>query len=139
MWNLSRSAEGFCVAGKKKRVGLFLDGGRMKTQFFGSFARARLGLGAFLVSCMVETELALAQTTSSTTGSLSEVETTTTWVLNIFSPALCLGLLTILLIGCGLAVYFGRMSGQLFVKVLLGSVLVFGARTIAPKLQGIFG
>ena len=38
---------------------------------------------------------------------LAEAENTVLWVLNIFSPALLLGLLSILLIGCGLAVYLG--------------------------------
>ena len=109
----------------------------MKTQVLDSLARRRLALGTFLLSCMTEAELALAQTTS-TTGSLSEAESTATWVLNIFSPTLTLALLTILLIGCGLAVFFGRMSGSLFVKVLIGSVFVFGARTIAPKIVAIF-
>jgi len=71
-------------------------------------------------------------------GSLSEAENTATWVLNIFSPGLLLTLLTLLLIGCGLAVYFGRLSGQLFVKILIGSVLLFGARTIAPKIVSLF-
>ena len=110
----------------------------MKTPVLDSLARHRLALGTFLLSCMTEAELALAQTTTSTTGSLSEAESTATWVLNIFSPTLTLALLTILLIGCGLAVFFGRMSGSLFVKVLIGSVLVFGGRTIAPKIVAIF-
>jgi type IV secretory pathway VirB2 component (pilin) len=93
-------------------------------------------VSAYLLSCMVaaETELAHAQAA----GSLSEVENTATWVLNIFSPILLLALLTLLLIGCGLAVYFGRLSGENFVKVLVGSVLVFGARTIAPKIVALF-
>lgn len=88
----------------------------------------------WLFGCMVlaETHLACAA------GSLSEVETTATWVLNIFSPILLLALLTVLLIGCGIAVFFGRMSGGLFVKILIGSVLVFGARTIAPKIVALF-
>jgi uncharacterized membrane protein len=81
-----------------------------------------------------ESELAHAQAA----GSLSEAETAATWTLNIFSPALLLVLLTLLLIGCGIAVYWGRMSGEWFVRILIGSVLLFGARTIAPKLAGIF-
>jgi type IV secretory pathway VirB2 component (pilin) len=71
-------------------------------------------------------------------GSLSEAENAATWVLNIFSPTLLLVLLTLLLIGCGLAVYFGRMTGKLFVSIMVGSVLVFGARTIAPRIVAIF-
>ena len=71
-------------------------------------------------------------------GSLAEVETTATWVLNIFSPTLLLVFLTLLLIGCGLAVYLGRMGGQMFMKIMVGSVLVFGARSIAPKIIGLF-
>ncbi len=83
--------------------------------------------------------MALAESrVSYAAGSLSEAETTITWVLNIFSPVLLLALLTILLIGCGLAVYFGKISGGLFVKILIGSILVFGARTIAPKLVALF-
>ncbi|MGE0847783.1 MAG: TrbC/VirB2 family protein, partial [Flavobacteriaceae bacterium] len=70
---------------------------------------------------------------------LAEVENAGNWVLAIFSPAVLLVGLTILLIGCGLAVWFGRMSGGLFVKILVGSVLVFGARTIAPQLVAAFG
>ena len=69
---------------------------------------------------------------------LAEAESTVTWVLNIFSPALLLGLLTILLIGCGLAVYMGKLSGSLFMKILVGSIFVFGARTLAPKIIALF-
>lgn len=90
----------------------------------------------YLIGCMtlVESELAWA----GGGGGLTEVENTATWVLNIFSPALLLVLLTLLLIGAGLAVYFGKLSGQLFVKILVGSVLVFGSRTIAPKIIALF-
>lgn len=69
---------------------------------------------------------------------LAEAENTVNWVLAIFSPALLLGLLTILLVGCGLAVFMGKLSGSLFIKVLLGSVFVFGARTLAPKIIALF-
>ena len=69
---------------------------------------------------------------------LTEAENTVNWVLAIFSPALLLGLLTILLVGCGLAVYMGKLSGGLFVKILVGSVFVFGARTLAPKIIALF-
>ena len=69
---------------------------------------------------------------------LAEAESTVTWVLNIFSPALLLALLTILLIGCGLAVYMGKLSGSLFMKILVGSIFVFGARTLAPKIIALF-
>ncbi len=68
---------------------------------------------------------------------LTEVENTALWVEDIFSPALLLTALIILCIGCGLAVMFGRLSGILFVRILVGSVLIFGARTIAPKLSAI--
>jgi type IV secretory pathway VirB2 component (pilin) len=69
---------------------------------------------------------------------LTEVDNTVNWVLAIFSPGLLLALLTLLLIGVGLAVYFGRLSGGLFMKVLVGSVFVFGARTLAPKIIALF-
>lgn len=92
-------------------------------------------LTTYLLSCMVLVEAEFAHAAG---GSLSEVEDTADFVLNIFSPGLLLTLLTILLVGCGIAVYFGRMSGSLFVKILVGSVLVFGARTIAPKLVALF-
>ena len=69
---------------------------------------------------------------------LAEAENTVNWVLAIFSAPLLLGLLTILLIGCGLAVYMGKLSGSLFMKVLVGSVFVFGARTLAPKIIALF-
>lgn len=82
--------------------------------------------------------MALAESHVAFAGSLAEAENTVTWVLNIFSPGLLLGLLTILLIGCGLAVYAGKLSSSLFVKILIGSILVFGARTIAPKLVALF-
>jgi type IV secretory pathway VirB2 component (pilin) len=98
--------------------------------------RRPLGVTAYLLSCMALAEAELAHAGAG--GSLSEVEDTATFVLDIFSPGLLLTLLTLLLVGCGLAVYFGRMSGSLFVKILLGSVLVFGARTIAPKLVALF-
>ncbi len=86
----------------------------------------------FVAVCatMLLTSPALAQ--------LAEAENVTNWVLAIFSPALLLGLLTILLIGCGLAVYLGRLSGGLFLKVLVGSIFVFGARSLAPKLIALF-
>lgn len=93
-------------------------------------------VGTYLLSCMALAEVELAHAGGA--GSLSEVEDTATWVLNIFSPGLLLTFLTVLLIGCGIAVYFGRLSGSLFVKILIGSVLVFGARTIAPKLVSLF-
>jgi len=107
-------------------------------KFVSLHPRACRKVSAFLLSCMAiaETELAHAQAAG---GSLSEVENTATWVLNIFSPGLLLTLLTILLVGSGIAVFFGRMSGSLAVKILIGSVLVFGARTIGPKLSTIFG
>ena len=69
---------------------------------------------------------------------LTEAESTATWVLNIFSPALMLTILTILLIGCGVAVYLGKLSGGLFTKILIGSIFVFGARTLAPKIISLF-
>ena len=86
----------------------------------------------FILSCMATTMAtpAFAQ--------LTEAEGTATWVLNIFSPALLLTLLTLLLIGCGLAVYMGKLSGSLFVKILIGSIFVFGARTLAPKIIALF-
>lgn len=68
---------------------------------------------------------------------LSEVENTVLWVEDIFSPVLLLSALIILCIGCGLAFMFGRMSGGLFVRILGGSILIFGARTIAAKLSGV--
>jgi type IV secretory pathway VirB2 component (pilin) len=70
---------------------------------------------------------------------LTEAESTATWVLSIFSPTLLLTFLTLLLIGCGLAVYLGRLSVGLFLKILLGSILVFGARSIAGKIIALFG
>ena len=76
--------------------------------------------------------------TSPAFAQLAEAENTVNWVLAIFSPALLLGLLTILLVGCGLAVYMGKLSGALFMKILVGSVLVFGARTLAPKIIALF-
>ena len=93
-------------------------------------ARKRVYL--YLLSCVAVTMAtpAFAQ--------LTEAESTATWVLNIFSPALMLTALTILLVGCGIAVYFGKLSGGLFVKILVGSILVFGARTIAPKIVSLF-
>jgi|SRR5581483_7405628 len=105
----------------------------MKTRLIETGTRR---LSAYLLSCMALAETELAHAGAG--GSLSEAETTATWVLNIFSPGLLLSLLTILLIGCGIAVYFGRLSGQLFVKILIGSVLLFGARTIAPKIVALF-
>lgn len=86
----------------------------------------------FILSCMATTMAtpAFAQ--------LTEAESVTTWVLNIFSPALLLGVLTILLIGSGIAVFLGKLSGGLFVKILVGSIFVFGARSIAPKLIALF-
>jgi hypothetical protein len=91
----------------------------------------------FLVSCvaLAESHLAFAQAA----GSLSEAESAFTWVLNIFSPALLLTALTLLLIGCGIAVYYGRLTGMTFVKIMIGSLFIFGARTIAPKIVAIFG
>lgn len=93
----------------------------------------------WLLGCMAlaESQLSFAQAAGGgggAGGSLVEAENTATWVLNIFSPVLLLALLTILLIGSGLAVYFGKMSGGMFVKVLIGSVLIFGARNIAPRI-----
>lgn len=86
--------------------------------------------GGLLLQLLITCPVAQAQ--------LAEVENAGTWVLAIFSPAILLIGLTILLIGCGLAVWFGRMTGGLFVKILLGSILVFGARTIAPQLVAAF-
>lgn len=96
-------------------------------------AQYQVKLRAYLLSCMAATMAtpAFAQ--------LTEAESTATWVLDIFSPALMLTILTILLIGCGVAVYMGKLSGGLFVKILIGSVLIFGARTLAPKIIAIFG
>ena len=86
----------------------------------------------FIATCMT------AAMASPAFAQLTEAESGVTWVLNIFSPTLLLGLLTILLIGCGLAVYLGKLSGGLFIKILVGSMLVFGARTIAPKIVALF-
>lgn len=86
----------------------------------------------FLFSCMAATMAtpAFAQ--------LAEAENAGNWVLAIFSPALMLIFLTLLLIGCGIAVFMGKISGGLFVKIILGSILIFGARTIAPRIASIF-
>lgn len=86
----------------------------------------------FLATCIATTMAspAFAQ--------LTEAESTATWVLNIFSPALMLTVLTILLIGCGVATYLGKLSGSLFTKILIGSIFVFGARTLAPKIIALF-
>lgn len=94
--------------------------------------QARKNVHLYLVSCVAATVAtpAFAQ--------LTEAENTATWVLDIFSPALMLTILTILLVGCGIAVYMGKLSGGLFVKILIGSILVFGARTLAPKIIALF-
>lgn len=76
---------------------------------------------------------------SSAHAQLAEAENAGAWVLSIFSPAILLIGLTVLMIGCGLAVWFGRMTGGLFTKILVGALLVFGARTIAPQLAAVFG
>lgn len=82
---------------------------------------------------------AIATTVSSPAfAQLTEAESTATWVLNIFSPALMLTILTIVLIGCGVAVYLGKLSGGLFTKILIGSIFIFGARTLAPKIIALF-
>jgi type IV secretory pathway VirB2 component (pilin) len=86
----------------------------------------------FVTTCMT------ALVASPAFAQLAEAENTVNWVLAIFSPALLLGLLTILLVGCGLAVFMGKLSGSLFMKILVGSVFVFGARTLAPKIVGLF-
>lgn len=93
---------------------------------------ARVTVRHYLIACLAATatQPAFAQ--------LTEVESAGNFVLEIFSPALMLTALTILIFGCGLAVWFGRMSGGLFVKILIGSILVFGARTIAPKIVAAF-
>jgi hypothetical protein len=54
------------------------------------------------------------------------------------SAGLLLTFLTILLIGCGIAVYMGKLSGGMFIKILVGSIFVFGARTLAPKIIALF-
>lgn len=82
--------------------------------------------------------MALTQSQLALAGSLAEVEDTAQFVLDIFSPGLLLVLLTLLLIGCGLAVYAGKMTGKMFLTILIGSVLIFGARTIAPKIIALF-
>ena len=86
----------------------------------------------FFASCMAATMAspAFAQ--------LTEAEGVADWVLRIFSPALMLTILTILLVGCGIAVFLGKLSGGLFTKILIGSIFVFGARTLAPKLIALF-
>jgi len=86
----------------------------------------------FVATCMT------ALLASPAFAQLVEAESTVNWVLAIFSPALLLALLTILLIGCGLAVYMGKLSGSLFMKILVGSIFVFGARTLAPKIIALF-
>ena len=96
------------------------------------FNQGTSSVRTYLIACIVAT------TTMPAFAQLSEAEGVGNWVLGIFSPALLLALLTILLIGCGIAVFFGRLSGGLFVKILIGSVLVFGARTIAPKIVALF-
>ena len=86
----------------------------------------------------IVTSTVLAFMASPAFAQLTEAENTANWVLAIFSPALLLTLLTILMIGCGLAVYMGKITGSLFMKILLGSVFVFGARTLAPKIIALF-
>jgi type IV secretory pathway VirB2 component (pilin) len=93
---------------------------------------ARQRARTYVLSCMA------AAMATPAFAQLTEVEGTAQWVLDIFSPALLLTLLTILLIGCGLAVYMGKMSGSMFMKILLGSIFVFGARTLAPKIIALF-
>lgn len=90
--------------------------------------RARL----YLLSCIVTTM------TTPAFAQLTEAENTANWVLRIFSPALMLTLLTLLLIGCGIAVWLGKLSGSLFIKLLIGSIFVFGARTLGPKIVALF-
>lgn len=104
---------------------------------FPKFLKAQANQGRknahlYLVSCAAATMAtpAFAQ--------LTEAENTAQWVLDIFSPTLMLVILTILLIGCGIAVYMGKLSGGLFVKILIGSILIFGAGTIAPKIIALF-
>lgn len=94
--------------------------------------QTRKNIQLYLLACVTTTMAtpAFAQ--------LTEAENTATWVLGIFSPALMLTILTILLVGCGIAVYMGKLSGSLFVKILIGSILVFGARTLAPKIIALF-
>lgn len=88
--------------------------------------------GRYLLSCVA------AMSATPAFAQLSEAESTATWVLDIFSPALMLAILTIFLIGCGIAVWMGKLSGGMFIKLLLGAILVFGARTVAPKIIALF-
>lgn len=95
----------------------------------------KANIAAWMLGAMTLTQSQLALAGG---GSLSEVETTAQWVLDIFSPGLLLIAITILLIGCGLAVWAGKMTGKMFVTILAGSILVFGARTIGPKIVALF-
>ena len=69
---------------------------------------------------------------------LTEGENTANWFLALFSPALCLTLLTIVLIVSGFLLWSGRLTGKMFGLIMGGSVLIFGGRTIAPKIVAIF-
>jgi type IV secretory pathway VirB2 component (pilin) len=92
-------------------------------------------IAAWMLGAMALTESQLAVAGG---GSLSEVEDTAQWVLDIFSPGLLLILITLLLIGCGIAVWAGKMTGKMFLTILVGSIFVFGARTIGPKIVALF-
>jgi hypothetical protein len=76
--------------------------------------------------------------TSPAFAQLVEGENTANWFLALFSPALCLALLTIVLIVTGLLLWMGKLAGRTFGLIMGGSILVFGGRTIAPKIIAIF-
>ena len=47
-------------------------------------------------------------------------------------------LLTIIIMGSGIALFFNKISMRLFIAILGGSFLVFGAPRIAVWIQGLF-
>jgi type IV secretion system protein VirB2 len=88
-------------------------------------------IGQFLIlaSLLALPDLALAE----------PWDTVATRVLNVFNSGLSRSIAIMGVIGCGIAAFFGRLSYQWAINIIIGIVLVFGSASIVDFFKSGLG
>jgi len=96
----------------------------------GLFAKTNTALITLLAAGQVQAQAA--------GDGLSGIQEATDSFLDFISSGWGLSLLTLVIMGVGLALWFRMLSGVWALRILGGSFLIFGAPRIGTWLQGIF-
>jgi type IV secretion system protein VirB2 len=90
---------------------------------------ALIGQFLILASLLALPDLALAE----------PWDTVATRVLNVFNSGLSRSIAIMGVIGCGIAAFFGRLSYQWAINIIIGIVLVFGSASIVDFFKSGLG